>query len=211
MLLQDWLLFAATSAAFLAVPGRSAKRIVACRRAGGAKLASLTVFGCIIGYGLMTSAVFGGVQTLVNIGAVAVEQLQWLGMTALMLLALRLWKAPLHIGPVADNDNIANKSFAAIVSQGTITCVLNVRTLIFLFAISTQLSAVFVPQQRNFLILDGIFVGIASLACLLQAIFPNVVERLIRKRSLRKIRPQNGKTMLISARSVSAGFRKIAA
>jgi threonine/homoserine/homoserine lactone efflux protein len=211
MHLQDWLLYAVTAAAFLAVPGRAAKRIVGCRRAGGAKLASFAVLGCIAGYSLAASAVFAALQALVNVGALALEQLQWLGMAALMLLALRLWKAPLHIGPVADNDNIANKSFAVIVSQGMVTCAFDGRTLIFLLAMATQLGAVFAPQRSDFLNLSGIFAAIAALTCLYQAIFANAVDRLIRKRSVRKLTPQNGKTMLISARSVSAGFRKIAA
>ncbi|OLP44487.1 hypothetical protein [Rhizobium oryziradicis] len=211
MQLQDWLLCAATSAAFLAVPGRAAKRIVDCRRAGGAKLAGFSVLGCMAGYGIATTAVFAAAQTLVDAGAVAMQQLQWLGMAALMLLALRLWKAPLHIGPVADNDNIANKSFAVIVSQGVATCALDGRTVLFLLAMTTQLGAVFSPQGRDFLNLAGIFAAIATVTCLYQAIFANVIDRIIRKRSVRKLAPQNGKTMLISARSVSAGFRKIAA
>lgn len=211
MQLQDWLLYAATSAAFLAVPGRAAKRIVDCRRAGGAKLAGFSVLGCMAGYGIATTAVFAAAQTLVDAGAVAMQQVQWLGMAALMLLALRLWKAPLHIGPVADNDNIANKSFAVIVSQGMATCALDGRTVLFLLAMTTQLGAVFSPQGRDFLNLAGIFAAIATVTCLYQAIFANVIERIIRKRSVRKLAPQNGKTMLISARSVSAGFRKIAA
>lgn len=211
MLVQDWVLFATTSAAFLAVPGRAAKRILECKRAGGTKLVSLTVLGCIAGYSLITSIVLGTVQALVNTGILVLEQLQWFGLAALMLLSLRLWKAPLHIGPVADNDNIANKSFAAILSRGITVCAFDVRTLIFLLAIATQLSASFLPQRSDFMTLEGFFVGLATLACLCQAIFSKAVDRLIRKRSLRKITPQNGKTMLISARSVSAGFRKIAA
>jgi threonine/homoserine/homoserine lactone efflux protein len=211
MLLQDWLMFSVTSAAFLAVPGRTAKRIVDCKRAGGAKLAGLTLLGCITGYGLLTSVVFGALQSLVNAGAVVLEQLQWFGTAALMLLALRLWKAPLHIGPVADNDNMANKSFAAIVSQGVFSSAFNMRTLVFLLAIATQLGASFLPQHNDFLSFEGIFIGVASVTCLYQAIFSNAIDRIIRRRSVRKLTPQNGKTMLISARSVSAGFRKIAA
>ncbi|HBF32644.1 MAG TPA: hypothetical protein DDW73_23960 [Rhizobium sp.] len=211
MLLQDWLLFAAVSAAFLAVPGGVAKRIVDCKRAGGAKLASLTVLGSIIGYSVATCLVFGSVQTLVSVGALALDDLQWPGMALLMILALRLWKTPLHIGPVADNDNIANKSFAAIVSRGAVVSAFDVRTLIFLMAIATQISAAFMQQRNNFLPLVAIFVGIASIACLYQAIFSTAVDRLIRRRSLSKIVPQNGKIMLISGRSVSAGYRKIAA
>lgn len=211
MQLQDWLLFAAVSAALLGVPGRVAKRIVEYRRAGGAKLASLTVIGCILGYGLAASVVFGGVQILVNLQALALEDLQWPGLAVLMILALRLWKTPLHIGPVADNDNIANKSFAAIVSRGAMTSALDARTLVFLIAACTQMSAAFMQHRNNFLPLAGIFIGFASLTCLGQAIFASTVERVIRKRSVRKIMPQNGKIMLISARSVSAGFRKIAA
>lgn len=211
MLLQDWLLYGTVSAAFLGVPGQAAKRIVECRRAGGAKLASLAVLGSILGYCVATTVVFGSVQTLVNADALALDDLQWPGLGVLMILALRLWKTPLHFGPVADNDNIANKSFAAVISRSAITCALDARTLVFLLAASTQMSAAFMQHRNNFLPLAGIFIGLASVACLLQAVFATSVERLIRKRSIRKIMPQNGKIMLISARSVSAGFRKIAA
>lgn len=211
MLLQDWLLFGTVSAVFLGVPGRAAKRIVECRRAGGAKLASLAVLGSILGYSVATTAVFGGVQTLVNADALALEDLQLPGLAILILLALRLWKTPLHFGPIADNDNIANKSFAAIVSRGAITCALDARTLVFLMAASTQMSAAFMQHRNNFLPLAGTFISLASLTCLYQAIFASSIEQLIRKRSMRKIMPQNGKIMLISARSVSAGYRKIAA
>jgi threonine/homoserine/homoserine lactone efflux protein len=211
MQLQDWLLFAAVSAAFLSVPGRAAKRIGDCRRAGGAKLAGLTVLGCILGYAFAAGMIFGGVQALVNLDMLYLDNLQWLGMALLMVLALHLWKTPLHIGPVADNDNIANKSFAAVLSRGAVTCAFDVRTLIFMLAISTQMGAAFMQQRNNFLPLAGLFIGLAALACTYQAIFAARIDRAFRKRSMRKIVPQNGKIMLISGRSVSAGFRKIAA
>lgn len=211
MPLQDWLLFAALSAAFLSVPGRVAKRIVDCKRAGGAKLAIITVLGCILGYSLACTLVFGGIQTLVNVGALALEDVQWAGLATLLMIALKLWKTPLHVGPIADNDNIANKSFAAMLGRGILTSGFDVRTLLFLAAMTTQTSATFIPQRNNFLQLAGFFISLASIACVYQAIFSSAIDRFIRKRSVRKIVPQNGKIMLISGRSVSAGFRKIAA
>ncbi|MCE6073787.1 hypothetical protein FS799_02860 [Agrobacterium vitis] len=211
MTFQDWLLFSAASAAFLVVPGRNTKRIIACRQAGGGRAATLCVLGCMTGYGIAACLVFGMAQALSNINATALSALRWPGMAVLMVLALRLWRAPLHIGPVADNDNLADRRAMVIVSQAVIGSALDARTLVFLLAITTQITSGFSPFSGDFLAMELAFMGLAVFACGLQAIYAHAFDRMIRRRSARRMVQPKGKAMLISARSVSAGYRRIAA
>ena len=211
MNIQDWLLFSAASAAFLAVPGRSAKRIIACRRAGGLRLACLSAAGSTVGYGVAASLVFGAAQALANARSTALSDLRWVGMGVLMIMALRLWRAPLHIGPVADNDNVADRRAMVIVSQAVMSSVFDARSLVFLLALVTQIGAGLSPFSSDFLTMELAFLLISGLICGSQAIFAQAFDRLIRRRTARRILQPKGKSMLISARSVSAGFRRIAA
>ncbi|MCM2294198.1 hypothetical protein NAC44_17870 [Allorhizobium sp. BGMRC 0089] len=211
MAFQDWVLFCAASAAFLVFPGRPCLWILASRQAGGGRLAISAVLGTIIGYAVMASATIGAMQALALIDAPLFLLLAWPGMTLMMVIALRLVRAPLQTGPIADNDNLAQRRSVIVASRAALRASLNLRAILFLLALSSQMGNAFMPARGDFLRLEAVFIALASLSSVLQAIYPDAMKALLRRRSARLSPHIKGKTMLISARAVSAGYRRIAA
>lgn len=211
MTLQTTLVFAAASVVFLAVPGRGAKLIIACRRAGGRGLATAAAIGTAIGQTAMATLALFGLYRLSLADPTLLPQFRWVSGAVLMVLALRLWRAPLHIGPMADNDNLPHKAAPLVVAESAKLGAINLRSLVFVSAMGVEVSPASVADMQLLIALPAVF-GLAVLSTsILQALFAPRVEAMIRRRSMRLRRSIPGKTVLIAGRAVSAGYRRIAA
>ncbi|MGG7518345.1 hypothetical protein ACQ3G6_10715 [Allorhizobium undicola] len=211
MTVELLLVFALASLVFLSIPAEGTKFVIACNRAGGFSRAAVAGLGLAVGQAVTGAAFFAAGYAVYRADPQLLPELRWLATGCLILLALRLWRAPLHVGPLADNDNLPVKKSLGALLLAAVRGVKGVRTMLFLAAAVIEISvfAPFTPQLVA--ILAIVFLAATLSTSLFHAAFAAGTERLIRRRTMRARPKTPGKTVLISGRAVSAGYRRIAA
>eukprot|EP01031_Cornospumella_fuschlensis_P002726 gene2726-3409_t len=114
MTIEHWLAFAAASAIVLAIPGPTILLVTSYALGHGRKTAFATVTGVALGDLVAMTASIAGMGALLATSATAFMVLKWIGGAYLVFLGIRLWRAPIVDGPLADNDNLPQERFAKI-------------------------------------------------------------------------------------------------
>lgn len=211
MSLEQWLAFAAASTVLLAIPGPTILLVVSYALGHGRKTALATVTGVTLGDFVAMSASVLGLGALLATSAEAYTILRWVGGAYLVYLGIRLWRAPVGNGPLADNDNLPEKQGIRILGHAFMVTALNPKSLIFFVAFVPQFidpAAPFLPQIA---VMEATFVGLAALNALIYALIADKARRFIRKHIVQRAVNRTGCTLLIAAGAVTAGYRKIAA
>ncbi len=211
MSIEQWLAFAAASAVMLAIPGPTILLVISYALGHGRKTALATVTGVALGDLTAMTASILGVGALLAASADAFTVLKWIGGAYLIFLGIRLWRAPVVDGPLADNDNLPEQKSLRIMAHAYVVTALNPKSIVFFVAFLPQFinqKAAFWPQVAIF---EVTFVVLAALNALVYALVADKARHLIRKRSVQKAVNRTGGTLLIAAGAVTAGYRRIAA
>ena len=128
-----------------------------------------------------------------------------------MFLGIKLWRAPIVNGPLADNDNLPEEKPLKILLHAYVVTALNPKSIVFFVAFVPQfldLNRPFLPQT---LILEATFLVMAALNSFLYGLLANAARGIIRKSSVQKAVNRTGGTLLIAEGAVTAGYRRMAA
>ncbi|SMC59510.1 LysE family translocator [Rhizobium sp. RU36D] len=211
MSIEHWLAFAAASAVMLAIPGPTILLVISYALGHGRKTAFATVSGVALGDLTAMTASILGLGALLATSATAFTVLKWIGGAYLIYLGIRLWRAPVGDGPLADNDNLPEKKSLRIFGHAFAVTALNPKSIVFFMAFMPQFvdhSAPFWPQM---VIFEATFLVLAILNALTYALVADKARGFIRRRSVQKAVNRTGGTLLIAAGAVTAGYRRIAA
>lgn len=205
------ILFAVVATAFLVVPGHGKRLVLAYALAHGRKIAFATVPGIILGSVAVVTATLAFSWAVLTLSPSAFGLLQWVGLVFLALACLGLARAPVGTEPVADNDNVPEEKPLRVIARCAETEAGDLRTSLLTAALLPQFlssESAFLPQA---LTLGGVFVMLSAVSCLTYALFPDQLRKTIRKHVVRRTVNRSGGTVLIAAKAVTAGYRKIAA
>lgn len=211
MPLSIWILFALVATVVLIVPGRSKRLVLAYALAHGKRSVFATATGTALGGVMAVAAALALSWALISLSPTAFTVFQWIGLFWLMLFAFGLTRAPVGIEPVADNDNLPEEKPLRVIVHCFQRESRDPRSSLIAAALLPQFlmpSAPFLPQA---LTLGGMFLALAALTCLPYAIFAERARKVMRKHVVRRTVNRSGGTVLIAAKAVTAGYRKIAA
>jgi threonine/homoserine/homoserine lactone efflux protein len=205
------ILFAVVATAFLIVPGHGKRLVLSYALAHGRKIAFATVPGTTLGAMIVVAATLAVCWAILSLSTMAFSILQWTGFFFLFLVCLGLARAPVGTEPVADNDNVPEEKPLRVIVRCVDTEIRDPRGSLVIAALLPQFlspASAFLPQA---LTLGSIFLVLSTLSCLTYALFADRVRKTIRKHVVRRTVNRSGGTVLIAAKAVTAGYRKIAA
>jgi threonine/homoserine/homoserine lactone efflux protein len=211
MSLEAWLAFAAASAIMLAIPGPTILLVVSYALGHGRKTALATVSGVALGdFTAMTASLFG-LGALLAASATLFTVLKWIGGAYLIWLGIKLWRAPIIAGPMADNDNLPEEKSLKIFLHAYVVTALNPKSIVFFVAFVPQFLDPALPFLGQMLIMEATFLVLATINASTYALAAHAARGLIRKASVQRTVNRTGGTLLIAAGAVTAGYRRIAA
>ncbi|MGV8938818.1 MAG: LysE family translocator [Allorhizobium sp.] len=211
MALEHWLIFAAASAALLAIPGPTILMVVSYALGRGRKTALATVVG--VGFGDLASmtASLLAIGALLMSSAEAFSILRWIGGAYLVYLGIRLWRGRITDGPLGDNDNLPEAKPLRVFAHGFKATAFNPKSLPFFLAFLPQFVDTASPFLPQMLIMEATFIGLALVNSLVYALVADKARGLIRKHHVHRAANRPAGTLLITSGAVTAGYRKIAA
>jgi threonine/homoserine/homoserine lactone efflux protein len=211
MSLEAWLAFAAASAIMLAIPGPTILLVVSYALGHGRKTAFATVSGVALGdFTAMTASLFG-LGALLAASATLFTILKFIGGAYLIWLGIKLWRAPIIDGPMADNDNLPEEKSLKIFLHAYVVTALNPKSIVFFVAFVPQFLNPALPFFSQMLIMEATFLVLATINASTYALAAHAARGLIRKAAVQRAVNRTGGTLLIAAGAVTAGYRRIAA
>ncbi|KRB61424.1 lysine transporter LysE [Rhizobium sp. Root708] len=211
MSLEAWFAFAAASAIMLAIPGPTILLVVSYAMGHGRKTAFATVTGVALGdFTAMTASLFG-LGALLATSAALFTTLKWIGGAYLIWLGIKLWRAPIVSGPLADNDNLPEEKSLKIFLHAYVVTALNPKSIVFFVAFVPQFLNPALPFVNQMLVMEATFLVLATINASTYALAAHAARGLIRKASVQRAVNRTGGTLLIAAGAVTAGYRRIAA
>jgi threonine/homoserine/homoserine lactone efflux protein len=211
MSLEAWLAFAAASAIMLAIPGPTILLVVSYALGHGRKTAFATVSGVALGdFTAMTASLFG-LGALLAASATLFTVLKFIGGAYLIWLGIKLWRAPIIDGPMADNDNLPEEKSLKIFLHAYVVTALNPKSIVFFVAFVPQFLNPALPFFSQMLIMEATFLVLATINASTYALAAHAARGLIRKAAVQRAVNRTGGTLLIAAGAVTAGYRRIAA
>lgn len=206
-----WILFACVAAAVLVLPGRSKRLVLAYALAHGRKSVFATATGVTLGAVTAVAATLSLSWGLITLSPSAFSIYQWIGLIWMVLFGLGLLRAPVGTEPVADNDNLPEEKPLRVIAHCFESESRDPRSSLLVAALLPQFLTAYGPFLPQAMALGGIFVGLVALSCLPYALFAAGMQKTIRKHVVRRTVNRSGGTVLIAAKAVTAGYRKIAA
>jgi threonine/homoserine/homoserine lactone efflux protein len=207
----SWIVFAVASAALLAVPGRAALQIMAYALGHGKMTAFATVTGVTLGNVVSIGIALMVLWCLLQSPVAFYDYVAWFGSAYIVYVAIRTWRAPVAGGLIADNDNLPEEKPLRVIAHCCHETVRNTRNTLFLVALLPQFMSAgqpFTPHAWEF---AGTFAAVSVAMSLAYALAAAKIRDFLRKRPRRRGITRASGTLLISAGTVTAGYRKIAA
>jgi threonine/homoserine/homoserine lactone efflux protein len=206
-----WILFACVAAAVLVMPGKSKRLVLAYALAHGRKSVFATATGVTLGAVTSVAATLALSWGLITISPSAFSIYQWIGLIWMVLFGLGLLRAPVGTEPVADNDNLPEEKPLRVIAHCFESESRDPRSSLLAAALLPQFLTAYGPFLPQAMALGGIFVSLVALSCMPYALLAAEMQKTIRKHVVRRTVNRSGGTVLIAAKAVTAGYRKIAA
>ncbi len=180
MTLHTWLTFLLATAVLLAIPGPTVLMVIGQSLGAGRRHALPLVAGVALGDLTAITLSLAGLGAVLAASSVAFTLLKWAGAAYLIVLGVKLWRAPVSAGAAPPLN--AGAAFR----QAYVVTALNPKGIAFFVAFVPQFvspSAPFLPQA---VILVMSFVAMASASVLLWASLAGRVSSLVRRPSVRR-------------------------
>lgn len=206
-----WIVFAIAAAVLLVVPGRSALLVMAYALGHGRKTAFATVTGVTLGHGVVVATALLALWTILQLPKDLYDYVVWFGSAYIVYVAVRTWRAPVAGGLIADNDNLPEEKPLRVIAHCCRETVRNARNTLFLVALLPQFMTAGQPLMPQAWEFAATFVVLSVTTTLAYALAAAKIREFLRKRPRRRTINRASGTLLISAGTVTAGYRKIAA
>jgi threonine/homoserine/homoserine lactone efflux protein len=147
----------------LAIPGPTILLVVSYALGHGRKTAFATVTGVALGdFTAMTASLFG-LGAVLAASAALFTVLKWIGGAYLIWLGIKLWRAPIVEGPMADNDNLPEEKSLKIFLHAYVVTALNPKSIIFFVAFVPQFLNPALPFFGQMLVMEATFLVLATI------------------------------------------------
>jgi len=193
MTLHTWLTFLLATAVLLAIPGPTVLMVIGQSLGAGRRHALPLVAGVALGDLTAITLSLAGLGAVLAASAAAFTLLKWAGAAYLVVLGVRLWRAPVSA------DAAPPLRAGAAFRQAYVVTALNPKGIAFFVAFVPQFispSAPFLPQAA---ILVASFVAMASAGVLLWASLAGRASSLVRQPAVRRRLNRAGGGVLVGA------------
>jgi threonine/homoserine/homoserine lactone efflux protein len=211
MSVEHWLAFVAASAILLAIPGPTVLLVISYALGHGRHSAGATVAGVALGDFTAMTASMLGLGALLATSAAIFTMLKWIGAAYLIVLGIKLWRAP--VSPSADDAAAgigAEKPFRIFLHAYVVTA-LNPKSIIFFVAFLPQFLDGSKPLLTQMAVFEATFLVLATVNAGSYAVLASMARRTIRKPNVQRIVNRTGGSLLVGAGLLAASWRKAAA
>jgi threonine/homoserine/homoserine lactone efflux protein len=208
MSLEHWLAFCAASAVLLAIPGPTVLLVISYALGHGRKVAFATVAGVTLGDFTAMTASMLGLGALLATSATIFALLKWAGAAYLIYLGIKLWRAPVADGNIAE---LPREKPGRIFAHAYLVTALNPKSLIFFVAFLPQFLDVHGPVAIQLTIFEITFLVLATANASLYALLAAMARQQIRKPRVQRIVNRTGGSLMIGAGVLAAGWKRAAA
>lgn len=210
MQIETWLAFVVASAVMLAIPGPTILLVISYALGHGRKVAAATVAGVALGDFTAMTASMLGMGAVLAASASLFTVFKWIGGAYLIYLGIKLWRAPVIRGPIAENDNLPDQRPMHILAHTYVVTALNPKSIVFFIAFVPQFLSPDRPYFEQMAIMEATFLVLAALNAFLYALLADAARGFIRKASVQKAVNRTGGTLLVGAGIITAGYRNAA-
>ncbi|MCX5497822.1 LysE family translocator [Kaistia dalseonensis] len=207
MSFEHWLAFAAASAVMLAIPGPTVLLVISYALGHGRKSAGATVAGVALGDFTAMTASMLGLGALLATSAALFTVLKWVGAAYLIYLGIKLWRAPVAKGAVAEADDA--KPVRIFLHAYAVTA-LNPKSIVFFVAFLPQFLVAGAPLLPQMVLFEATFLVLATLNALTYALIASGARKTIRRPSVQRVVNRVGGSLLIGAGLLTMGWRRAA-
>lgn len=178
MELGTWLLYAAAAVGLSLTPGPNGLLALTHGALYGPRRTLATIFGGLLGFGLVIAASLFGIGALLAANAELLTWLKWVGGAYLVFLGIQVWRSePIGVNTVQKGSSSPKGLF----SQGLLSAISNPKGILFFVAFLPQ----FVDPQRalwlQFLIMAGTFLFVEFIYEYVVASLANKVQPLLKR------------------------------
>ena len=211
MTMNLWLAFAATAIAFVLLPNPPAQQVSAFSLQRGRRTALATVPALVLGLLTCLSIAMAPVALLVIYLPSIKGALAWFGAAYLMIYVIWSLQDRRAAGPPADNDNLPERKGLRIFHHLLTRTMFGPRYILALAAILLQFADPAAPLLPQAVMAAEIFAACALLGGLAHAFTPRLMRSRRLSRAAANSASSKSRTVFISRRAVTAGYRRIAA
>ncbi len=188
--------------AILIVPGPTVLLVVTYALKEGRRAAWSTIIG--VGLGDLTAILlsFAGLGVLLSTSAMLFTVVRWIGAAYLVYLGIKFWRAPVH--PVEDLADIPRLSHTRMLAHTWLVTALNPKGIVFFVAFVPQFIDPARPLLPQFMILGGIFLGLAIANAAAYAVGAGQLAQIFRDQRKRLWLNRGGGSALIAAGALTA-------
>lgn len=210
MTAEVWLLFVAASALVLVIPGPTVLLVVSHALAGGPSSGWRTVPGVVLGDAVAITVSILGLGALLATSAVLFTLLKWLGALYLIVLGIRLWRAP--AADAQGTPAARGGAHRSATWQAFAVTVLNPKSIGFFIAFLPQFVVAEAPAWPQLVVLALTFVTLAAVNATLYAVVAGTfrvrLARFQKHRAGNRIGARLGGGILIGAGLLSAAVQR---
>lgn len=208
---QTWLVFSTASLILLALPRRCMIDVATFALGHGRGSAFATVTGVVLGHLVAAALVLTISMGIARVSPLALSLVQGAGLGLLVLKSIGFWHLPSATQPMADNDNLPVEKPFQIVAHLVRRTAIQADTVTLVAAFLPQFALIALASPERAIALPVAFAGISGVVAVAYALAAAKVRIILQKHRRRRAKDHSRGTVLIAARSVTAGYRKIAA
>lgn len=178
MELGNWLLYAAAAVGLSLTPGPNGLLALTHGALYGPRRTVATIFGGLLGFGLVIAASLFGIGALLAANAELLTWLKWIGGAYLIFLGLQIWRSePIGVSQIEKGSSTPRGLF----SQGLLSAISNPKGILFFVAFLPQFVEPDKPLWLQFLIMAGTFLAVEFVYEYSVASLANKVQPLLKK------------------------------
>jgi len=204
----SWLAFTTASAVLLTIPGPTVLLVVSYALGYGRRSAITTVAGVAFGdFTAMTASILG-LGVLLATSATIFTALRWVGAAYLISLGVKLWSAQVTHDVIIPNT-LSVRRLRMFLHAYVVTA-LNPKSIVFFVAFLPQFLDASQPFLPQIIVMEGTFLGLATLNATLYALLASVARRTVRRASIQRALNRIAGSLLIGAGILTATWRRTA-
>jgi threonine/homoserine/homoserine lactone efflux protein len=211
MTIDIWFAFVAAAIMFVLLPNPPAQQVATFSLQRGRRTAVATVPALVLG--LLTCLIVAMAPVMLVAAYLPgfLDTLAWIGTAYLMIYVIWSLQDRRAGGPVADNDNLPERRGVRIFNHLLTKTMFGPRYVLALGAILVQFVDPAAPLVPQAIVMAQVFAVCSLAGGTIHALFPRFMRSRRRARLSRNSASGKARTVFISRRAVTAGYRRIAA
>ena len=208
MSFEHWLAFAAASAVLCAIPGPTIILVISYALGHGRRAAMPLVAGVALGDFTSMTASMLGLGAILAASAELFMALKWIGAAYLVYLGVRLFRAPVNDGSIADAPSVPPMKM--FLHAWAVTA-LNPKSIVFFVAFLPQFLDLSKPLIGQMIVFELTFLAVAMINASLYALAASGARSTIRKPGVQRAVNRIGGSLIVGLGISTAAYRRTVA